>query len=36
MVTKTPTRLKLTDEATRIRAIERLKSHLLMQAYYST
>lgn len=32
MVAKTPTQLKLTDKATRIRAIERLKSHLHLQA----
>jgi hypothetical protein len=31
MVTKTPRQLKLTDEATRRRAIERLKSHLNFQ-----
>lgn len=32
MVVKTPRQLKLTDEATRMRAIERLKSHLNFQA----
>lgn len=32
MVAKTSSQLKLTDEATRIRAIERLKSHLHLQA----
>lgn len=32
MVTKTPSQLKLTDEATRISAIERLKHHLNIQA----
>jgi hypothetical protein len=32
MVAKTPSQLKLTDEATRNRAIERLKSHLNLQA----
>lgn len=31
MVTKAPTPLKLTDEATRMRAIEQLKSHLTFQ-----
>jgi putative transposase len=32
MVTKPPSQLKLTDEATRAKAIERLKSHLNLQA----
>jgi putative transposase len=32
MVAKTPSQLKLTDEATRTSAIERLKSHLNLQA----
>ena len=32
MLTKSPTQLKLTDEATRQRAVERLKKHLNLQA----
>ena len=32
MVRKTPAQLKLTDEATRTRAIERLKNHLNLRA----
>jgi hypothetical protein len=32
MVAKFPTQLKLTDEATRNRAVERLKNHLNLQA----